>query len=275
MKSVVVISFLAVNSLAISHSDPELFVRQSSCPSGEKICGSGCIPTSYTCCPDESGGCPPTEYCGLADNGVYGCCPNGETCTGSATAVTDTYYDTSTYYPTVTTPTLTSVTATATSGGTVCETDWKNCGDGCIPESWTCCADQSGGCDPLIAKCFQGSDGNYGCCPNQYSSCTGPAGSPTTIPSDFTEPATPVSTTSRAIITSSATITSTTENVSSVTAVGTRSISSHTTAAQTSAATRTSAATQISLAVANQVAVQDPFAALFSALLAAAAFLVG
>ena len=49
---------------------------------GMKDCGSGCIETSWTCCPDYTGGCSPSEYCSLGDNGEYGCCPRGETCDG-------------------------------------------------------------------------------------------------------------------------------------------------------------------------------------------------
>lgn len=33
------------------------------CNSGYKTCGSGCIRSDYTCCPDRRGGCAPSEYC--------------------------------------------------------------------------------------------------------------------------------------------------------------------------------------------------------------------
>ncbi|KAJ3541873.1 hypothetical protein NM208_g4398 [Fusarium decemcellulare] len=29
---------------------------------GLKDCGTGCIETSWTCCPSKAGGCPPTAY---------------------------------------------------------------------------------------------------------------------------------------------------------------------------------------------------------------------
>ena len=70
-----------------------LFARQNSvelpCSAqGEKDCGSGCIPLSYTCCPDRAGGCPASEYCDLTANGKYGCCSLGRTCRGNGGAIT-------------------------------------------------------------------------------------------------------------------------------------------------------------------------------------------
>ncbi|POR37010.1 GPI anchored serine-threonine rich protein [Tolypocladium paradoxum] len=56
---------------------------------GEKTCGDGCIPLSYTCCPDQAGGCPATAQCQLAENDKYGCCPLGKTCGGPGGASTD------------------------------------------------------------------------------------------------------------------------------------------------------------------------------------------
>ncbi|GES63076.1 hypothetical protein ATEIFO6365_0014012400 [Aspergillus terreus] len=54
----------------------------SGCSASEDTCGVYCIPSSYTCCPDKSGGCAADEYCAMGDNDQYGCCPEGETCTG-------------------------------------------------------------------------------------------------------------------------------------------------------------------------------------------------
>ncbi|KAL5363866.1 hypothetical protein BJX96DRAFT_178456 [Aspergillus floccosus] len=54
----------------------------SGCSASEDTCGIYCIPSSYTCCPDKSGGCAADEYCAMGDNNEYGCCPEGETCTG-------------------------------------------------------------------------------------------------------------------------------------------------------------------------------------------------
>lgn len=56
---------------------------------GEKPCGDGCVPLTYTCCPDQAGGCPATARCDIADNGKYGCCPLGTTCEGPGGASTD------------------------------------------------------------------------------------------------------------------------------------------------------------------------------------------
>ncbi|POR34873.1 GPI anchored serine-threonine rich protein [Tolypocladium paradoxum] len=56
---------------------------------GEKPCGDGYMQLSYTCCPDEAGGCPATARCELADNSEYGCYPLGKTCTGPGGATTD------------------------------------------------------------------------------------------------------------------------------------------------------------------------------------------
>ncbi|WYZ44737.1 hypothetical protein EsH8_VIII_000053 [Colletotrichum jinshuiense] len=62
---------------------PVLFKRQSTCgQAGRKDCGDGCIPLTYTCCPDAQGGCPVTSTCWLGTNGQYGCCPIGRRCTG-------------------------------------------------------------------------------------------------------------------------------------------------------------------------------------------------
>ncbi|KAK2003005.1 GPI anchored serine-threonine rich protein [Colletotrichum falcatum] len=50
--------------------------------SSRKACGDGCIPPTYTCCPDQQGGCPLSATCWLGTNGAYGCCPIGRRCTG-------------------------------------------------------------------------------------------------------------------------------------------------------------------------------------------------
>lgn len=56
------------------------------CSSGNVACGSTCIPSDYTCCPDESGGCSANDVCQMGDNNAYGCCPEGELCTGDGGA---------------------------------------------------------------------------------------------------------------------------------------------------------------------------------------------
>lgn len=58
------------------------FNNSTGCGSFEKVCGNYCIKATYTCCPDKQGGCPLDETCQLGDNGQYGCCPIGSTCTG-------------------------------------------------------------------------------------------------------------------------------------------------------------------------------------------------
>lgn len=73
----------------------DLSLRQS-CSSGYKVCGTGCILNSYTCCPDQAGGCPSNEYCVLGTNGQYGCCPDGETCVGDGGVETSTLLSTAT-----------------------------------------------------------------------------------------------------------------------------------------------------------------------------------
>ncbi|KAL6230893.1 hypothetical protein BDW75DRAFT_56224 [Aspergillus navahoensis] len=50
------------------------------CDSDEKRCGNACVDEDYTCCPDNAnGGCPSDKEC-QRDNGVWGCCPEGEDC---------------------------------------------------------------------------------------------------------------------------------------------------------------------------------------------------
>ncbi|EHY58351.1 hypothetical protein HRR83_007282 [Exophiala dermatitidis] len=52
----------------------------------DKVCGKFCIPSDYTCCPDNEGGCSSSAVCQKGENGVYGCCPKGETCQGDGGA---------------------------------------------------------------------------------------------------------------------------------------------------------------------------------------------
>jgi len=133
MKSIAALSLIAaVPALAATPLERTVFARQDtvSCSSvGEKPCGSVCIPLTFTCCPDQKGGCPASAVCQLADNGVYGCCPRGRTCTGDATATTNTLTvsqtntqtETNTVTPTQTeTPPQTeSETASVTVPGTI------------------------------------------------------------------------------------------------------------------------------------------------------------
>lgn len=84
-------AFLAALPLLVSAwSEHTLMTRAegnaTACESGDKVCGAFCIPGTYTCCPDLEGGCSATSVCQQGDNGVYGCCPIGETCTGDGGA---------------------------------------------------------------------------------------------------------------------------------------------------------------------------------------------
>ncbi|KAK7408385.1 hypothetical protein QQX98_009425 [Neonectria punicea] len=53
----------------------------------------------------------------------------------------------------------------------------KDCGDGCIDLSWTCCPGGDGGC-PSTSVCFLGNNGEYGCCP-RGTTCEGAGGAST------------------------------------------------------------------------------------------------
>jgi hypothetical protein len=65
----------------------KLFARADiTCESGDIVCGETCIPESYTCCPDKLGGCKADELCQKGDNDEYGCCPEGEICSGDGGA---------------------------------------------------------------------------------------------------------------------------------------------------------------------------------------------
>ncbi|KAF9880200.1 GPI anchored serine-threonine rich protein [Colletotrichum karsti] len=58
----------------------------------------------------------------------------------------------------------------------------KNCGDGCILISYTCCPDGAGGCPTASTYCQVGSNGQYGCCA-RGKTCVGDGGTKTdTIP---------------------------------------------------------------------------------------------
>ncbi|KAL4797895.1 hypothetical protein BDV19DRAFT_358202 [Aspergillus venezuelensis] len=50
------------------------------CASDQKRCGNACVNEDFDCCPqDVSGGCPSDETC-MEDNGVWGCCDDGDNC---------------------------------------------------------------------------------------------------------------------------------------------------------------------------------------------------
>jgi hypothetical protein len=82
--------FAALPMLASAWSEHTFFARQTGnateCESSDKVCGPFCIPSDYTCCPDLAGGCPADAVCQIGTNDVYGCCPEGETCTGAGGA---------------------------------------------------------------------------------------------------------------------------------------------------------------------------------------------
>ncbi|KAK2039876.1 GPI anchored serine-threonine rich protein [Colletotrichum somersetense] len=78
---------LALSATALAADAFPVFNKRQTIPipcseSGRKACGDGCIPLSYTCCPDQQGGCPSSSTCWLGTNGAYGCCPIGRRCTG-------------------------------------------------------------------------------------------------------------------------------------------------------------------------------------------------
>ncbi|KAF8806369.1 hypothetical protein BYT27DRAFT_7190922 [Phlegmacium glaucopus] len=56
----------------------------SYCPGGYFTCeATGCCPGGWNCCRDGNC-CDPGSYCVLASNGIIGCCPDGEVCSGPA-----------------------------------------------------------------------------------------------------------------------------------------------------------------------------------------------
>lgn len=93
MRFSLAVSALSLLSLAAANVQPgsvpfnKLFARADvTCASGDIICGETCIPESYTCCPDKLGGCNADEQCQMGDNDEYGCCPQGEICSGDGGA---------------------------------------------------------------------------------------------------------------------------------------------------------------------------------------------
>lgn len=71
---------LAGRSMHILARSPRSDDKDEVCTSDETRCGDACVPNTYTCCPDDvSGGCPADEKCKKND-GKYGCCPDGESC---------------------------------------------------------------------------------------------------------------------------------------------------------------------------------------------------
>lgn len=126
-KSAVLVGLTATMASASAVSPARLFARQDvetiPCEeSGQQTCGGGCIDLGWTCCPDLAGGCPPTAYCSLGDDGEYGCCPQGETCVGEGGANTrpgETFISTETVVDVI----ETSVTATTVSTVTAVETE--------------------------------------------------------------------------------------------------------------------------------------------------------
>jgi len=113
MRPVIVFTFLPLLASALQDHGM-LFRRDSvSCDPGDKVCGSYCIPSNYTCCPDLQGGCATsTTVCQLGNNGVYGCCPIGDVCTGDGGAE---YLDSSNSSSTASSSAA-SATSTKTSG---------------------------------------------------------------------------------------------------------------------------------------------------------------
>ncbi|KAK1981395.1 hypothetical protein LZ30DRAFT_782087 [Colletotrichum cereale] len=78
---------LALTATALAADASPVFNKRQTVPvpcseSGRKACGDGCVPLTYTCCPDQLGGCPLSSTCWLGTNGAYGCCPIGRRCTG-------------------------------------------------------------------------------------------------------------------------------------------------------------------------------------------------
>ncbi|GKT51462.1 uncharacterized protein ColSpa_11643 [Colletotrichum spaethianum] len=78
---------LALSASALAADAVPVFNKRQAVPipcseSSRKACGDGCIPLTYTCCPDQQGGCPLSSTCWLGTDGAYGCCPIGRRCTG-------------------------------------------------------------------------------------------------------------------------------------------------------------------------------------------------
>lgn len=84
--------FLAALPLLVSAWNENVLIGRATsgnatqCATGDAVCGEFCIPSTYTCCPDLEGGCAANTECQKGGNGVYGCCPSGNTCTGDGGA---------------------------------------------------------------------------------------------------------------------------------------------------------------------------------------------
>lgn len=84
--------FLAALPLLVSAWNENVLIGRATsgnatqCSTGDAVCGEFCIPSTYTCCPDLEGGCAANTECQKGGNGVYGCCPSGNTCTGDGGA---------------------------------------------------------------------------------------------------------------------------------------------------------------------------------------------
>ncbi|KAF6823719.1 GPI anchored serine-threonine rich protein [Colletotrichum plurivorum] len=89
-KRLLLLALTASPALALeAEGTSPLFRRQSTCAIGWKVCGDGCIPQLYTCCPSQKGGCSSvTSVCQLGSNGEYLCCPIGRTCVGAGGVTT-------------------------------------------------------------------------------------------------------------------------------------------------------------------------------------------
>lgn len=75
----------AAAALAAAHSPlltPRQLVEVSCTDQGLTTCGDGCIPPSWTCCPDGQGNCLPGQYCDVGSDGEPACCPLGAVCQG-------------------------------------------------------------------------------------------------------------------------------------------------------------------------------------------------
>ena|SRR3569833_89497 len=91
MRAVILVSLLASAAVGTQLSGGNIKRQGGDCSSvGLKACGDGCVPLSYTCCPDQKEGCPANTVCSLGDNNEYGCCPIGRVCQGPGGAITST-----------------------------------------------------------------------------------------------------------------------------------------------------------------------------------------
>lgn len=188
------LSLFGIVSLTFA-SDLSLLPRQAgytqepcSASGPSKECGNICIPINYVCCPDGSGGCPPTTYCEILSNAKYGCCAIGERCVGDGGVMSLPYFgpptETFDWFPTefptatVGAPSESRVPPAMTTtdpSPTPCsqQPGMKACGGAfeCIPEGNTCCPDGSGSCSSG-EYCMLDISGKYACCPNGQQ-CSG------------------------------------------------------------------------------------------------------